>query len=279
MPTITPEVQKQLYQETDARFAAKTGIARKLDPKNRLDQKYIPQWMAIYEDVKKQYLAGVIAWTHDHPSVAPILTQASVLSANAATSLDAAQKAKANADHAAASQNAQDAHAAMTQAAEFMQRAKHLVRDLIASGSPVASAVASGIGDQALAQQIAATSQAVAAPGAQPVIQDTADVVTAMQGAAAPAHHDPASIGAPGWGGIDANTHQIVSPSSPSNKDIADRFGPPPFNMKAALGIGAAVAFLGGVAFLASHASSPKRARGRGSRTRTTVVRYKRARR
>ena len=157
---ISPEIQKRLYDETDARFAAKTGIARKLDPKNALDQTYVPQWTAIYNDVKRQYQGGIIAWTHDHPDVAPLLTQASILSTNAATSLDAAQAAKAaakakadavralvasgnpvaaataaaiDADQAAAAQHSQDAAAAMAQAADFMQRAKHFVRELIAS--------------------------------------------------------------------------------------------------------------------------------------------------
>lgn len=316
---ITPEIQKQLYAETDARFAAKTGIARKLDPKNALDQKQIPVWQHLYADVLAQFHNGTIVWTYNHPMIAPLLTQASTLSTAAATGLDAAQKAT---DPQAKAAAAQDAHAALTGAAAATQQAKQVQQSLIASESPVAAAVAAGMADSRLGQKIHDATQAIGAAlsSQQPIIKDASDIVAAAQGAGAAVHHAlgtaldvvnpsaaPAGTGgvapSPYWklivrlGGVDTGhtfTNEKDARMAAGGHPDADvkLYAPDgqlafqrgsrqtgkadvahPFNTKAALGIGAGVAFLGAVALIASSASSPKRRR-RSSVSRTAIVRY-----
>jgi hypothetical protein len=261
---ITPEIQKQLYAETDARFAAKTGIARKLDPKNALDQKQIPVWQHLYADVLAQFRGGRIVWTYNHPMIAPLLTQASTLSTAAATGLDAAQKATDPQVKAAA---AQDAHAALTGAAAATQQAKQVQQSLIASESPVAAAVAAGMAAW-LGQKIHDATQAIGAAlsSQQPIIKDASDIVAAAQGAGAAVHH---ALGT-ALGAVTATT-TAPAPGPASEPDSPKPAHP--FNTKAALGIGAGVAFLGAVALIASSASSPKRRR-RSSASRTTIARY-----
>lgn len=253
---MTPDVQKQLYAETDARFAAKTGIARKLDPGNPIDQAYQPVWMHLYNDVKTQFLKGTIVWTYNHPAVAPLLAQAQAMTTAAATGLDASQKATTQTDQAA---HVADAHAALAASTAATQAVKQTIQDLIASESPAAAAVASGIADAALGQKIAAASQNVVSDVAagKRVAGDAGDVVTAMQGAGASQHASPSA----------------ASPSEPATLQHA----PAPFTAKTALGIGAAVGFLGLVALATSKANTPKR--HRSSSRRTTIVQYRRARR
>jgi hypothetical protein len=72
----TPDDQARLYAETDARFAAQTGITRKLDPQNKLDAKWIGVWHDLYSKVLAQWRAGTLAYTFDHPSIAQRITDA-----------------------------------------------------------------------------------------------------------------------------------------------------------------------------------------------------------
>jgi hypothetical protein len=304
--TITPEIQAQLYAEADARFAAKTGITRKLDPKSALDQKQIPVWSHIYQDVLAQFQNGTIAWTYNHPAVAPLLAHASDLSTAAAAGLELAQYATTPADKAAA---AQAAHAAMTQATAATQQANQIAQTLTASESPVAAAVAAGITDAVLAQKMADAAQSTAASVAagHPIVNHTGDVVAAAQGAAAAQHMagSPSGGVTPSqyWklivrlGGVDtghtfadqkdamaAVAEAVAYPDAdiklynPDGELALQRTAstkPPPFTAKSALAIGAGAAFLGIVALVTSKASKPKRHRSRASRT--TIVRYGRA--
>jgi hypothetical protein len=58
---------------------AATGIARKLDPRNPADQKWIPVWLRLFDGVKQDWLRrGELAFTHRDPAVqnAVIVVQA-----------------------------------------------------------------------------------------------------------------------------------------------------------------------------------------------------------
>lgn len=83
MPTITPEVQTALYAEADVRFAAKYGIARKLNPTAPADQKWVPLWIAVYQSVLHEWEQGPVAWMHQHPVVAAAHAQAQAIQASA----------------------------------------------------------------------------------------------------------------------------------------------------------------------------------------------------
>lgn len=65
MPTVTPQIQKHLNDETDARFWAQGNgnPGQKLDPKNPADAALIPKWAALHTLVVAQYNNGTIKWT------------------------------------------------------------------------------------------------------------------------------------------------------------------------------------------------------------------------
>jgi hypothetical protein len=250
---ITPEIQARLYHEADARFAAKTGVTRKLDPKNAIDAKQIPVWTHIYQDVLAQYKNGTLVWTFDHPAVAPVLAQAQTMTTAAATGLDIAQK---TADAQAAQAAMSDAHAALAGAAGLTQLARGLVNTLTAAESPVAAAVAQGVADVALAQKAheAAQDTAHAVSTGQVTAQNTSDVVAATQGQAAASHVTGGAASAAGA------------------TDVASAHGAPKLGVKQALGFVGACAFLGIAALIASKHDKPRRRRSwRG--TRSTTVR------
>lgn len=123
MPTMTPEVQAELYKEADARFAAQTGVVRKLNPRNVIDQKLIPAWVDVYNKVLREWKSGKLTLTFQHPVVAALLDEARDLSNAAAAHMDAVVTAIADKaspprraqEHLTA---AQDAHAAAAQKTE-----------------------------------------------------------------------------------------------------------------------------------------------------------------
>ena len=176
----------------------------------------------------------------------------------------------------------------MEQAADVMRQAKQLVENLTASESPVAAAVAAGLSDvmlgQKIADAIAATTTAVANGIA--IANDTSDVVAAMQGRAAQAHHDPTPlppIQRPPMAMPPTSAPSSPPPAppgvaivpSPPSLDAAPK-ARPPFNMKVALAFGASAAFLGLVALITSKAS----ASARSSRRRRSFRRsFRRGRR
>ena len=87
MPTpIPPDVQKALYDETDARFWTSTGYQPgvKLDPKNPLDAAKMPVWANLSDQVLAQYNAGTLTFTHAHPVIAGLIDAAKKLSSDAA---------------------------------------------------------------------------------------------------------------------------------------------------------------------------------------------------
>jgi hypothetical protein len=82
-------------RETDARFWASTGyrVGQKLDPKDPNDKKMIPVWVDVHAKVQREYDAGQLVTTFDHPVVAQNLADAHVADQAAAAHLDAAAKA------------------------------------------------------------------------------------------------------------------------------------------------------------------------------------------
>ena len=195
-PTISPEIQKKLYAETDARFAAQGGVSRKLDPKNPIDAKLIPAWMDAYRKVKAEWAMGRIVWTYDHPFVAPALAAAERATARGAASMDAA--AAANMDvaraRAMAVANASDPEGQARERAAQQEVQRHLA-DVRAAHVEAQQALAS-----AAAQQPPTVSHAHVRQGAHevqqfvmngagqgvPVFGHGGDVMTAMQVAEAP---------------------------------------------------------------------------------------------
>lgn len=125
MPLMTPQIQKVLYAETDARFQAQTGYApgRKLDPKNKTDAALIPVWIDAYNKVKAEWAKGKLVTTYDHPAVAVLIADAATDFANAAKSVAAAlgatDSSEKNAHAADAAAFHAKANAATTKAATY----------------------------------------------------------------------------------------------------------------------------------------------------------------
>ena len=130
--SLAPDVQKKLYAETDARFAAKTGVARKLDPHNKVDQALIPAWFHVYQGVLAEYKGGKIHWTTDHLPVQKALASASDETAKAEQYVDlAAAPGAALGEHASAVKTAFDAAATShRKAAAMMPADPHLAQIL-----------------------------------------------------------------------------------------------------------------------------------------------------
>ena len=126
MPLLTPQVQKVLYQETDARFWAQTGYkpGQKLSDVDPKDHAMAPVWMNIYQKVKTEWQKGKLATTYDHPSVVAGIELAAAKLAEAVHHVEQAiaaptpEKKNAHADAAAAAHaqaNAATSHAATYQ--------------------------------------------------------------------------------------------------------------------------------------------------------------------
>jgi hypothetical protein len=180
---ITPQIERKLYDETDARFVAKTGITHKLDPKNAADAKLIPSWVTLYGEVKKQFLAGTLAWTHDHPAVAQSVEAARAAGrafADALSGPDPAHVAatgaplpvtpQAHAAHAASAAHAHDAATAQAAidgaAGAVTPHSSGFVAGLRQGAQAIMGAVQSA-GDAAAALQAQdAPAAAIAAPAA-----------------------------------------------------------------------------------------------------------------
>lgn len=199
---LSPAIHDKLAKETDARFAAQTGVSRKLDPSKPLDQKLIPVWLQIEGLVYSQILNGTVVYTFDHPVVTTALADAAVSSAAAATSMHAAATAPTIADahaHLAdASAHAADAsaHAAKAAAVQppsvdhaLLSSAASKVRDFVAGvGSSLSSDVhaAEHAIDHALAQ-----AHHDAQPGSQPGSQPTGAQSPPILPAGFPHGHHP----------------------------------------------------------------------------------------
>jgi hypothetical protein len=196
---ITPEIQKKLYDETDARFVAKTKITHKLDPNNPLDQKLVPAWAALYRDVLTAYQHGALVWTHQDPTVANAVQVArdtgkafaDLLSApiglvtdiatGAGRPATATQAAAAPAGYgpvvtSPAAATAKDVHRAAVAAADHAQHAQHALDHAAGGTTPrlpldlvwdAARTIANSIGQ---------------------VVHTTADAAAAIQAQDAPAH-------------------------------------------------------------------------------------------
>jgi len=125
MPTLTPKIQAELYAETDARFWAQTGLrpGKKLDPRNWIDQAFVPVWEHAYAQVLAEWKHGKLVKTYDHPAVVSLIGKAADLFHRAATFVDnALAQPTLDAKNAYAAQ-AKDAHdqanAATTLAATY----------------------------------------------------------------------------------------------------------------------------------------------------------------
>ena len=75
-PSVDPDTQRKLYAEADARFAAQSGVTRKLDPHNPVDKHLIPAWFHVYQGVLAEYGSGKIHWTTDHLPVTKAIADA-----------------------------------------------------------------------------------------------------------------------------------------------------------------------------------------------------------
>ena len=281
MPTpIPPDVQKALYDETDARFWTSTGYKPgvKLDPKNPLDAAKMPVWAHLYDQVLAQYNAGTLTWTHAHPVIAGLIDAAKKLSSDAADafhraasvlvpaspSASPAPPAPAQVDAAAAHVN--DAKVHHARAAQATVTAAHAQADMDRQAHPSAPPIAPS---PALVRQASAgTMQFVMSPGGQGVqtggpVPPTLgpDAIAAMQSANAPAHVAATTpptaddVNAPG---------SYPAPSSDASPGAGDS------HFSAPLVIGGAAVFLG-IAFAAVKFS------GKGGRSRASAPRMPRA--
>ena len=128
-PSVDAETQKKLYAETDARFAAQTGVTRKLDPHNAVDQTLIPAWFHVYQGVLAEYRSGKIHWTTDHLPVQKAIAEAHDQSQKAAQRFDAVTVPGAPAttvkDHVAAADKAIVASGVASKKAAAMMPAPH----------------------------------------------------------------------------------------------------------------------------------------------------------
>lgn len=242
---LSHETQERLFKETDARFAAQSGITRKLDPKNPIDAKLIPEWTRIYNGVARDYNAGILAFTYDHPFVQQSLEAASMLTDKAAGHFDEALRA-------AASGVASGAASALA-SAETARKAAQVATAQAASMQP------------AVIDPGAVTAAAASAFGIPPLTPH--DAVTQMQVAQAPG----VALGVHTQG--DPNPLHFTMPGGQQGYE-GSAGGAAPKRSKAeglaiaAGAVGAGVLLMG----LITAATSPKRQSSGGSRGSRTVV-------
>ena len=170
MALLTPTIQRQLYDETDARFWSQTGYnpGKKLVAADLYDQAMMPVWQAIYKKVYAEWASGRLVLTKDHPAVQQAIVTAATHTADAIehtpnAAADVMPEHKA--EHAAKAQTSQaQAKIAAQQAAALQPPsvppaivvdAAKKIYDLVA-GSPTVSP------PQAVAAQQAAAAPAVA---------------------------------------------------------------------------------------------------------------------
>jgi hypothetical protein len=178
---IAPDVQKKLYAETDARFAAKTHVTRLLDPHNMVDRALVAIWGHIYQSVLAEYGSGKIHWTMDHLPVAKAIADAN---AHAAIATDKLAQAVAEpgklAEHSGAAQVALDQSATASKRASAMLPVDPHLEKLLAhldlgsalqwistSGKATAADAVTALQAQNASER-AAASQGSAAPAAKP---------------------------------------------------------------------------------------------------------------
>ncbi len=263
---VTPEIQKRLYDETDARFAVQTGITRKLDPNNKIDQKFVPAWQKLYGDVLRQFQGGTLAWTYDHPGVAQAIANASAAAGQLATHLTDLATAPTNEAKAAAATNAAAAHAtadaatgkaaaaqAMIEAgkrgAEVGEAAHWGGRGGMAEPSPAVAVV-----DPSLIRRAANEIAAEVARGVR-MIEHAGDAATAIQAAGAPARADAVTTIA--TGGTPPSPAPAPSPSPDGGRH--GTFPVVPVAVVGVLGLGAIA--------LATQRPSARARRGRSAQT------------
>jgi hypothetical protein len=128
--SIDPETQKRLYHETDLRFQAKTGVVKKIDPHNPIDQILIPAWNRIYGQVLAEFKSGKIHWTSDHAPMVKAIADASTQTKSAIDKLAQAIAEPAKlAEHAGAAKKSLDASAIANKRAGAMAPADpHLAK-------------------------------------------------------------------------------------------------------------------------------------------------------
>lgn len=250
---ISKDDLARLYHETDARFVAQTGVTRKLNPKNAIDQKWIPIWAHLFDQVRQQFLDGTIRWTYDHPDVAQAVSDARA--ADAAFGREVAQILTSKDPHqtpggppvAQAVQNAQHAaaasSAAATKAAAIQGKLGAGLAIPLAAISDVASWIASGVqrGDQ--------------------LVGDVADAAMAIRSQDAPAHAAVAQAAAQQaaqQAGQQPAYASAVPPGQPAKTSVLAR----PFPWKIAIPITAGI----GLVALAAAAGGGSRTRWRGAR-------------
>jgi hypothetical protein len=126
--SIPAEAQAKLYRETDARFAAQTGITRKLDPHNPVDKPLTEAWFHVYQQVLAEYKSGQVHWSIDHLPVIKAVTDAHAFATAAADAL-AGPKPGASRDdlvkHGTAAQAHLDASAAASKKAGAVMPGQH----------------------------------------------------------------------------------------------------------------------------------------------------------
>lgn len=119
--SIDPETQKRLYHETDLRFQAKTGVVKRIDPHNPIDQILIPAWNRIYGQVLAEFKSGKIHWTSDHAPMVKAIADASTQTRSAIDKLAQAIAEPAKlAEHAGAAKKSLDASAVANKRAGAM---------------------------------------------------------------------------------------------------------------------------------------------------------------
>jgi hypothetical protein len=205
---IPPDIQKRLYAETDARFAVQTGVTRKLDPKNKIDQALVPVWQRIYQTVLGEYRSrGGVMWSIDHPVVVAAISNAHAHAQTAADSLAKSVASAGAGDKAATAGHAQVVGATLTAGAATLQ---HAAPHVPTSAPPGLVAQAAHRLEQEVGPLIAAGE----------VTPD--DAVTVMQAKAAPAHAQAAADAAP-------TSPALVAPAAPSSPTTGASGGPLPW--------------------------------------------------
>jgi hypothetical protein len=180
-----------LNAETDARFAAQSGVTHKLNPSDPTDAALIPLWNQIFAKVQAEDAAGHLVLTYNHPVVAQNLADAHAASQAAAAHLDAAVAAP---DPATAQQHVD----AATDAAN-------------------------------VAKQKAATAASVQPPSADPQVAQAASANAAQQPKPKHGHgHGHKHVAQAQAEGAGAQVAQTQSPGPVTSPDAAPALAPTP---------------------------------------------------
>jgi predicted flap endonuclease-1-like 5' DNA nuclease len=255
--------QKDLYNETDARFWAQTGYkpGQKLDKKDPRDAAMMSVWNQIFAQVKKDNEAGILQLTYNSPIVQQHIGDAKAATEDTIRHLEQAAAASSTAQkeqhvqaatHAAAKSQQASAAAAAHQPATADPKVTADAASIIHTISGLGHDIARALGP--LKGMISPIADAVAAVADPAPAQTAADYVAVQQAGQAPINTVAAHAGLPAVAGPPPE----MTPTKPGFLDWVQNHP--------VIAAVAGAAALGSVVMLASG----------GSRTRTVYRRRRR---